>query len=179
MEKHLKWIQSMNGYPLFKSFGDIDSQCPTTAKWLPKDKCQAAEVPDHATSVHTTEYEIEENSAKARDAVSYISCSNLNISINTNEHTIEGIVEKVNDRDDSQAEVEEGATDTEVQLQHGEDTLLPIAGPVSLTGAENYQADMLGSSVAQITITGRENQRSTNESSVPPVPRPTAVPNPE
>ena len=58
-------------------------------------------------------------------------------------------------------------------------TLLPITGPVSLTGAGNYQVDMLGSSVAQIIITGRENQRSTNESSVPPVPRPTAVPNPE
>ena len=47
------------------------------AKWLPKDKCQAAEVPDHVTSVHTTEYEIEENSAKAGDVVAYISCSNL------------------------------------------------------------------------------------------------------
>jgi len=57
---------------------------------LPKDKCQAAEVPDHVTSVHTTEYEIEENSANARDVVFYISCSILNISINTNVHRYSG-----------------------------------------------------------------------------------------
>ena len=57
--------------------------------------------------------------------------------------------------------------------------MLPITSPISLTDIGNCQADMLRSSVAQVTITGRENQRSTNESSVPPVPRPAAVPNPK